>query len=509
VKDGRPLAPIANELFLDIFDYIAPGPSFTTEEVKDMHRALSRTCRFFASVCIPRLFREIDYTPSSPAPIFAWAQMIQKNQPEALAIGQHVESLSFRDWSSKDSQLFLNFGMATLTRVSRLAHLSFYGMKVSREAIDAIANMDDLNSLHLEYCSFDPDDLLFARSRVRELTIYHGTWSLSHIEEAVTRLMDPQALRVFRTNGSSSLQCLIRSGAAFPALEVLEITSEGMELPEQQLLAEFFHHTPALRVLVLDFTELEAPLWQATVPPDALHQLSRLEAPSELLLKLGCDRPISFLSLLLPQYTSGHWYPIPEPLGSSFPWETLLSRLVELEVPVAFEMPCGILVHAARLEVLTINCEDASLETHEVRHAPTSHGPELDRALQKVELILEHLKDTPPKLRRLSLDAFDSRYGLRDFVVLNLPQQFEIVLQVAEMAPSLVDIIVGPCICWKRDARGLSSGSLSWRPTVISKEELRAMFTLEVIHLLPVADYDGLLRRTLTEDIAAGMITCL
>jgi hypothetical protein len=472
-----------------------------------MHRALSRTCRFFASVCIPRLFREINYTPSSPTPIFMWARSIQKDQPEALAVGQHVESLSFRDWSSKDSQLFLDFGMATLTRLPRLARLSFYRMNVSRKAIDAIANMDDLYSLHLDSCGLDPDDVPFARSRVRELTVNLG--ALPHIDAAVMRLADPQALRVFRTREFSSLQYLIHSGAVFPSLEVLEIMSGSIGLPGQQLLAEFFKKTPALRVLVLGLTRLGAPLWQATVPPDALRKLSRLEAPSELLIKLCCDRPISSLRLVLPRSRSGDSYPIPDTLGSSFPWKTLLSRLVELEVPIAFQVPDGILAHAARLEVLTINCEDTFQETPKVRNVPSSNVPSLNRALQKVELILEHLKDSPPKLRRLSLRTFDGRHSLRDSVVLHLPRQFEIILQLAEMALSLVDITVSPCICWKRDTRGLSSMSPSWRPTVISKEELRAMFTKTSIRLIQVADHDGLLSRTLIEDIAAGVITCL
>jgi hypothetical protein len=470
--------------------------------------AVSRTCRFFASVCVPRLFREIDYSPSSPAPIFVWARMIQRNQPEALAVGQHIESLSFHEWGSKDSQLFLNFGIATLTRLPRLARLTFYRMNVSRKAIDAIANMDDLNSLHLESCSFGPDDVPFARSRVRELTVYYGILSLSHIE-AVTRLADPQALRVFRTRGFNSIQCLIRSGAVFPALEVIDITSANISLPEQQLIAEFLQNTPALRVLALGRTQLGAPLWRATVPSDALRQLSRLEAPFEFLLKLGCDRPISSLRLVLPNSRVSYSYPIPDTLGSLFPWKPLLSRLVELEVPITFQIPGGILAYAARLEVLTIDFEEAFQETHEVYHVPSSHGPSLDRALQKVELILGHLKGTSLKLRRLSLRTFDGSKSLRDSVELHLPRQLEIVLKVADMAPSLVDIIVGPCICWKRDTRGLSSMSPSWRPTVISKEELRAMFTKESIRLIPVADHDGLLFRTLAEDIAAGVITCL
>jgi hypothetical protein len=379
-KDGRPLPPIANELLLEILEYIVPGPSFTSGEAKKMLGALSRTCRFFASVCVPRLFREIEYTPTSPAPIFTWARMIQKIQPEALAVCQHVESLSFHDWSSKDSQLFLNFGMVTLTRLPRLAHLSFYRMNVSRKAIDAIANMDDLNSLHLEYCSFGPDDVPFARSRVRELSVIHALWA-GHVEEAVTRLADPHVLRVLRTNRFSLALRLIHTGATFTVLDVLEITARDVELDEseQQLLAGFFKNTPVLRVLAVTLPSR----WRAAVSPDVLRQLSQLKAPLGLLLKVGSDHPISSLDLVLPYFSNSDISVTldPDKLGSSFSWKTLLSRLVELEISSVLRVPGGILAHTDRLEVFTINCENTfQKKTHQVNRAPSFRGPSPDRA---------------------------------------------------------------------------------------------------------------------------------
>jgi hypothetical protein len=282
--------------------------------------ALSRTCRFFASVCVPRLFREIQYTPTSPAPIFTWARMVQKIQPEALAVGQHVESLSLRDWNPKDSQLFLNFGIAALTRLPHLASLSFVDMIVSRKAIDAIANMSGLNSLRLEFCSFSPEDVPFIRSRVRNLTVIHGLWA-APLDEVVMRLADPHVLRVFRTNRFSSVLRLIHTGAAFTTLDVLEITGGKVQLDEseQQLLVGFFRNTPVLRVLAV--TPLPGPLWQAAVSPDILRQLSQLKASPELLLKLGSDRPISSLSLVLPLLIRRYPYFILDKLGPSFAWK--------------------------------------------------------------------------------------------------------------------------------------------------------------------------------------------
>jgi hypothetical protein len=126
-------------------------------------------------------------------------------------------------------------------------------------------------------------------------------------------------------------------------------------------------------------------------------------------------------------------------------------------------------------------------------------------------LIPEHFKSTPPKLRSLSLRNLGRDSSLRGCVQFHLPQQFEVVLQVAERAPSLVNVIFGPYICWTREIPGLSTSlSQSWRPTVISKEELRAsMLAIGTERDVQLADHGGLLCRTLAEDIAAGKITLL
>jgi hypothetical protein len=114
---------------------------------------------------------------------------------------------------------------------------------------------------------------------------------------------------------------------------------------------------------------------------------------------------------------------------------------------------------------------------------------------------MEHFKSSPPKLRSFSLRNLGC-------VQLHLPQQLEIVLQVAERAPSLVNVIVGPYICWTREIPGLSSLSRSWRPTVISKEDLRAsVLAIGTERDVQLADHGGLLCRTFAEDIAAGKIT--
>jgi hypothetical protein len=61
LEHGRLGQPVPDELLLEILDYIAPGPSFTPGECEVINAVLSQTCRLFASVVIPRRFRDLHF----------------------------------------------------------------------------------------------------------------------------------------------------------------------------------------------------------------------------------------------------------------------------------------------------------------------------------------------------------------------------------------------------------------------------------------------------------------
>jgi hypothetical protein len=186
---GRPGPPIPDELLLEILDYIAPGPSFSPGECDVINAVLSQTCRLFASVAIPRRFRDLHFPAlSGAAP--AWLQMVRTGDPDDRVAALHVASL-VRSVSvnvlpggrpvgrNEDTDYALSAGdflrlasaLDSLLLLPHLTRLTLCDMLVTGQLLDIIANMKTLQRLTLELCCFMVADRERMRSHATEFRI--------------------------------------------------------------------------------------------------------------------------------------------------------------------------------------------------------------------------------------------------------------------------------------------------------------------------------------------------
>jgi hypothetical protein len=369
---SQPLPSIGKDIWLAVLDYLVPGSSFTKAEARDMLDALSRSCRFLAGVCIPRLFRTIHLYPprnpdtilwdrsSSDLPRYEWTRRVQMGDPAALRLAAHVETFHIYPWTEGgDSEATLISAFSTLTRLPRLVCLILHRIRVPRRAIETIASINTLDSLHLMGCCFAPEDVQLMRSSIRELVVFPSDDrneredEIYVLEDVVEQLADPQRLRVFRWNGYNVTSKVLQSGVPFAALEVFELVLDTLNAGLQQLLIRFLESTPTLRDVSITDHKWGPSDGTVTLTTSALPHLSRLSIPPQMLRPLGVGRSFPYLKLIestrLPDARILHI------LGSSFPWAAMIAHVQELETFVQWLVPGGALTQTRQLHTLKVS----------------------------------------------------------------------------------------------------------------------------------------------------------
>lgn len=171
----RVLPNIPNEIYLDILGYIAPSTGILTPEQHQIFSDLSCVCRFFANLCLPRVFESIEFSGS----IFrdtmpSWLRndttfktsrestlcaQIAANQPLALSLAQTVKICRFTDWKTNTAgawalRIFSKKYLAAMVHMKSIHQLTFSDSFVDSEYWDAMATLPLLQELSFERCSF-------------------------------------------------------------------------------------------------------------------------------------------------------------------------------------------------------------------------------------------------------------------------------------------------------------------------------------------------------------------
>ncbi|KAI9574175.1 hypothetical protein HD554DRAFT_5528 [Boletus coccyginus] len=243
----RILPIIPNEIYLCIFEHVAPPTSCLTSEQLGMVANLSRVCRFFANLCLPRLFEFLEFSGAvgreDPPTQSQWHRdatyrtlrattlctQIDAKQPLALALARRVKTCHFTNWKpySRESgyKLSANFKYLATMLHSGLRHireLGFFDGIVGPEHWDAVAALPSLEELAFISCYFyqhHADREL--EKRVRARVKLSCLWVVGHHMDSCGPLaaIDTRHLRTLSTD----TQLLKRARPTPQSLEALTL----------------------------------------------------------------------------------------------------------------------------------------------------------------------------------------------------------------------------------------------------------------------------------------------
>ncbi|KAF9236789.1 hypothetical protein BU15DRAFT_63714 [Melanogaster broomeanus] len=154
--EDRDLRIIPNEIYLAIFEHIAPPSGRLSPEDLGTLTNLSLVCRFFGNLCLPRIFEYLELSGSvfgdhNPLPHrndatsrgMTLCSQIAAKEPLALSLAQCVKVCHFRDWrlgteSSWVVQAFSRVCVAGIARMKNIRELKFFGSFVNKGHWDVI-----------------------------------------------------------------------------------------------------------------------------------------------------------------------------------------------------------------------------------------------------------------------------------------------------------------------------------------------------------------------------------
>ncbi|KAI9574387.1 hypothetical protein HD554DRAFT_28753 [Boletus coccyginus] len=181
-KADRILPIIPNEIYLCIFEYIAPPIGRLTPGQLRTYAHLSWVCRFFANFCLPRIFEFVEFSGAvlrNDMPTLRCSDAVYKtsreatlctqiaaDQPLALALAERVTMCHFTNWQLDDTgswavRLFANKYIAAMSHMRNIRELGFFQSSVDAEHWDVIATLPLLEKLEFHSCRFlkGPADL--------------------------------------------------------------------------------------------------------------------------------------------------------------------------------------------------------------------------------------------------------------------------------------------------------------------------------------------------------------
>jgi hypothetical protein len=229
-RDDRALAPVANEVYLQIFDYFEPGPSFTLAECRTVLASLSAVCRFFAVACIPRLYTDICLECKPPTPTRAgtalveWAHEITRGDTAAMAAAQHVQKLTLRMWmrSRGTRPVATESGLVNFRNLRSLV-LDY--TPLTEGMLKAMAEMPSLVRLQMKTCSVVGIPSNLPSLKLQELSVLQDHLAVHSdlSDEYIRFFASSSALRSFEcTNAELSKAFLQQNNPEF-SLETLRV----------------------------------------------------------------------------------------------------------------------------------------------------------------------------------------------------------------------------------------------------------------------------------------------
>ncbi|KAF8071488.1 hypothetical protein FPV67DRAFT_1650884 [Lyophyllum atratum] len=352
VVDQVVLTTIPNELYIEVFDYIAYSTDLSQRDRTQILSNLALVCCLFSEIAAPRIFRSLHISGStnvvegseSKKNNASLCRAIVEGNESAVRLGSHVRVCSLTHWENDSGLLWvdpnsLNIYERALSRLSNLQSLRVNRVDIGKALLEAICGLKTLRSLSVTFSSFC-DDITedFLRNMpslmLRELSI---TWSRFNIESLMRhagvfrRIINATCLESLSSNRWEITEAiLLQTGES--TLKKLDLLNAQPHPALWDVLSQFrFLKTLRIGSLALRIGETIP-----TVAASSIPQLQNLSCPSSM-LHLVAGRPLTSIEVLQPQFPPPG--EIPEP-SIGFPELALLQQssasIFHLRIPSKF-----------------------------------------------------------------------------------------------------------------------------------------------------------------------------
>ncbi|KIJ06487.1 hypothetical protein PAXINDRAFT_20323 [Paxillus involutus ATCC 200175] len=172
----RDLPIIPNEIHLIIFEHIAPTSTrLSSEQILTLSN-LSRICRFFANLCLPRIFEYLEFSGSifsgdgilpsldkdaahMASRLRMLCEQILAKEPRALSIAQCVKVCRFTDWefgvkAPRAVHPFTRLYVSGMAHMKNIRKIEFFRSSVKNAHWDVITILESLEELSFAQCNF-------------------------------------------------------------------------------------------------------------------------------------------------------------------------------------------------------------------------------------------------------------------------------------------------------------------------------------------------------------------
>lgn len=257
-RNGQTVLPlIPNEIYLAIFECIAPTDQPLREQYVGTFSALALVCRFFCSVALPRVFERVTFSGDTngnrtqASRKTKWARQVVANTEPAKSVALYVRECTFELWDLNGQAKWLLFPFATLycqamARMSNIRKVVFSTSFVKKDHWEALAELKQLDVLEFCFCSFieDPPD--------KELTV-RTVMLVGTRDSPATFTLRPIATSSIRSLSADDVETVLKI-VAFRQLTIDNLVL-NQRIFDLEPLLHVFQRLPDLRSVTFGLKE--------------------------------------------------------------------------------------------------------------------------------------------------------------------------------------------------------------------------------------------------------------
>lgn len=245
-RNGQTTLPlIPNEIYLEIFELIAPTDQPLQEKHVETFSALALVCRFFCSVALPRVFERVIFSGDTNGNSIQasrktkWARQIVANTEPAKSVALYVKECTFELWLDKEAERllvpFATLYCKAMARMSNIRKVVFSASFVKKDHWEALAQLKQLDVLEFYGSSFieDPPD--------KELTVRN----VALFRSPTTFTLRPIATTSLRALKADDVEVVLKI-VAFRQLAIDNLLL-NQQIFDMEPLLQVFGHLPGLQ----------------------------------------------------------------------------------------------------------------------------------------------------------------------------------------------------------------------------------------------------------------------
>lgn len=308
MRGSRPLRHIPNEIYLEIFDLLRPGP-FSSFSVQDHKAALSNlmlVCHFFRDICTPLRYASLEIKGTQKRHV-DFCNAIRKSprlvSDKTLA---HVKQLSFSDWMPPLKETtwvmkgLLKVYSTTIDKFPNVTSISLVNVPIDSALFTAISQMRTLQEVTFTRCSFEP--LTGQQQENSRKDTGHSLWTkltFTENKDFKTYLPLLKALvspfqTSFTTDHKDVAHAILEKPGSLDNLKVLSLPYSGLDKDFYISVLTHAHNIESLAFPVAPMHRLLPNLAHPVpfcLPAFALPKLKILQCPSWLVQNIVVGRP--------------------------------------------------------------------------------------------------------------------------------------------------------------------------------------------------------------------------